>query len=157
MNKLGIEKNKLDKIEKQIINLKLNMLDETFTFNSTDFDLRYLVKLHSYLFDEFYFNCDRGLRRLSNIEKKLINELLKEISYVCINNPCDINLIINNIVEIWALQPFVNGNTRTLVAFLKVITECFDLNLDMDVNRNIVSNPKTFEKYMLVNQKRLTR
>lgn len=63
----------------------------------------------------------------------------------------------NYVEEIWQLQPFIVGNTRTLIAFLKVIDMCFSLGLDIDFNINIESNPNIFKISCKVNQKRLTK
>ena len=55
-NKLGIDEYKLEKIEKELVKSKLNLLDFNFTFNLSNFDFAYLISLHNFLFSEIYFD-----------------------------------------------------------------------------------------------------
>lgn len=157
INKLTTNEYKLLDIQKKIINLKLNLLDETFTFNKNVFDLEYLVRLNEFLFSDFYYESDFGLRVLSNDEISTIEWYLEKITSNCINNPSDTDSILNYIEKIWYLQPFVVGNTRTMIGYLKMIDICFLLGLDIDVNVELESKPSIFKSNYKVNQKRLTK
>lgn len=156
-NKLGVNEYKLLDIEKKIINLKLNLLDVTYTFNKSTFDFEYLIRLNAYLFSDLYYEKDFGIRYLSKEEICTIEEYLKNITHIWINNPTDFDSILNYIESIWDLQPFVVGNTRTMVAYLKMIDICFLLNYNVNVNANIESNPGLFKSICEVNQKGLTK
>ena len=157
MNKLGISEYKLRDVEKQIINLKLNILDYYFTFNNEKFDFKFLKKLHEFLFSDFYYSNESGTRNLSNKEEQIIESYLFSINNLCINDSDNIKDILYYVEEIWNLQPFIVGNTRTLIAFIKLINEAFTLNLHVDVNKEILSNPVIFRLDNFVNQKRLTK
>lgn len=157
VNKLGVNEYKLMSIEKSIVNQKLNLLDETFTFNKNTFDLEYLIRLNIFLLGDFYYGRDFGLRVLSKEDIYLINEILNEITNICIINPNDIKGILNRVRDIWYLQPFIVGNTRTMIAYLKIISMCFELDFEVDVNNNIENSPSIFQECVVVNQKRLTK
>ena len=156
-NKLGISEYRLREIEKEIINLKLRLLNSYYTFNNTKYDLTFLIRLNSFLFSDFYFKDERGTRDLSIKEKELIESKLEKISYLCLNNPNELKEILLLIEEIWHLQPFIVGNTRTLVALIKILNESFLLGLNVDINQNITNNPKIFKLNNFVNQKGLTK
>lgn len=156
-NKIGISELQLRMIEHRLINQKLNLLDETFTFNESEYNFKYLVLLNDFLFRDFYYNEEIGIRNLNLKEVGQINKYLRKITYLCINKPNEINQILSLVEEIWHLQPFIVGNTRTMIAYLKIISESFLLQIDVDVNREIVSSPNMFKLNNIVNQKRLTK
>lgn len=156
-NKLGVNEYKLLDIEKRIINLKLNLLDVTYTFNKSVFDLEYLIRLNEFLFSDFYYESDFGPRVLSKEEIETIDGYLRNITHICIGNPNDIKSILNYVEEIWDLQPFIVGNTRTMIAYLIMISKCFLLDISVDVNMEIESKPTMFNDICKVNQKRLTK
>ena len=157
MNKIGVNEYKLRDIEKKIVNFKLNLLDETFIFNEDEFDLKYLKKLNDFLFQDFYFEEELGYRYESGIELSIIENKLYQIKKICIHNPEKIEEILNLIYEIWDLQPFMVGNTRTMIAFLKILNMAYLLDLEIDVNKKIISSPSMFKLNNIVNQKRLTK
>lgn len=156
-NKLGLNLDKLLDVEKKIVNTKLNALDETFTFNEEKLNLDYLLKLNTFLFEDLYYEEDLGFRTISEEEKNEINAILRKIVSICINDPENIKGIIDLIIDIWDLQPFLNGNTRTLVAFLKVLDCGFSLDRNVDVNIDISNNRCPFNDVCHVNQKGLTK
>ena len=49
-NKIGLSEFKLKEVERKIVNLKFNLLDEYFTFNSNIFELDFLKNLHNFYF-----------------------------------------------------------------------------------------------------------
>ena len=155
-NKLGLNEYKLLDIERKIVNTKLNLLDEYFTFNELKFDFEYIKQLHNFLFCEFYYEEDLGTRIIAEEEIKLINNYLNEINYICINKG-NSDEVLNIIKKVWYLQPFIVGNTRTLIAYLKILDSAFLLNLNINVNIEIENNPTIFNTWKTVNQKRLTK
>jgi len=156
-NKLGLMEERLVDVERKIVNLKMNLIDEWFTFNKKQFNFEYLVELHNFLFNDFYFKGDIGIRKLTNIEENNINDYFNKLNYLCINEPNKLEEILLIIRELWGLQIFVVGNTRTLLTLLKIINNAFYLNLDVDINIEINSNPRIFELQNFVNQKGLTK
>ena len=156
-NKLGISNFQMDTIEKEIVQKKLEVLDEWFTFNSSKLDFDYLKKLHEFLFGDFYYEEDLDTRPMDEQEEQFVNNYLDKIVNICIKTPDDIDSILKIITEIWSFQPFVVGNTRTMLAYLKVINCCFLLGLNINTNINIESNPRIFRKENFVNQERLTK
>lgn len=155
-NKIGVNEYRLREIEREIVNVKLNLLNETFTFNEGEFNLDYLKKLNDFLFQDFYNSDELGLRNLSELEVMTIEFHLKSITSICKNDFNNIKDILSIIGEIGNLQPFLVGNTRTLIAFIKVLNGAFLLGLDVDVNKEITNNPNNFRLNNFVNQKRLT-
>ena len=157
-NKLGVSYTKLIQIETEIVNLKLNLLDEYFTFNENIFSLKYLRKLHKFLFSDLYENIDVETRELNDIEKDYIRDILISLENICIKEPIEIDKILQMILKLWDFQIFKDGNTRTMLAYLKVINRAFLLNLDIDLN-SVISNQDrdNFKKEKYVNQKRLTK
>ena len=156
-NKIGQNDYYLEKVERQIINKKLSLLDETFTFNESEFNFKYLDKLNKFLFRDFYSDDEVGLRKMNLLETKIIEFYLNEITRICISTPDDIEHILNIVYEIWHLQPFNNGNTRTMIAFLIIINHAFLLDLDINLNKEIKSGTDMFKLNNIVNQKRLTK
>ena len=69
----------------------------------------------------------------------------------------NITSVLDIIKDIWLLQPFVDGNTRTLIAYLIILNKAFDLGLNIDLNKEIESGINTFQLNNFVNQKRLTK
>jgi len=157
-NKSGLSIHRLEKIEKQIINQKLKLLDEYFTFNEISFNFDYLIKLNKFLFEDIYYNDIKTCRNLSREEYSIIEKKIRMIVNHCIENPVPIDSVLDLICEIWDLQPFLVGNTRTMLGFLKVLNCAFLLNLDVDIDKKITSNSRMFDlNEKIVNQKRLTK
>lgn len=133
MNKLGINSDRLERYEKELVSTKLDMLDETFTFNEESFNADYLLKLNEFLLGDIYTDLgyrDDTYRNIIDISLKRINELAKE------SNKEEILQLLENV---WSYQPFKDGNTRTLIGFLKIIDNAYNLDLDIDVNKDIES------------------
>ena len=61
---------------------------------------------------------------MDEYEEKIIDNYLDKLVNICLTNSEDLESIFKIISEIWNLEPFVVGNTRTLIAYLKVIN-CF--------------------------------
>lgn len=137
MNKLGISEQKMDTLERKIVAVKLENLDETITFNCKRLDLEYLIKLHKYLFNDLYTDDLTDTRHLTDEEKELINKMLHMVNQICINEPASIKKIIDLLHEIWCLQPFLDGNTRTLIGYLIMLKECYYLDIPLDVHSDL--------------------
>ena len=153
-NKLGLTYYKMLDVERKLVNYKLNLLDETYTFNGDIFSIDYLIKLNEFLFSDIHPDEFVRLRELNSIDRDYIKCLLNKVKSSAESN--NIKELIDTVEEIWYYQPFIVGNTRTIIAYLKVINEAFLLDIPIDVNEEIVSSHSTFKK-MSVNQKRLTR
>ena len=155
-NKLGVSMSKLSYIEREIVNKKLNIIDEYVMFECKKFDFQYLKSLNDFLFSDFYFSEDLGTRRIEEKEKAVIDKCLSIIEEECLSNK-DVKKILKLIQYLWHLQPFAVGNTRTFYAYLKVLNSAFLLDLDIDVNKEIISDSAIFEYENFVNQNRLTK
>ena len=156
-NKLGISDAKLFDIERKLVNFKFNLLDEYITFNKNIFELDYLMELHKFLFSDLYFDKDLEIRNLDKIEMNTIETVFVFIEYVCLNNREKTDEILNLVYKLWELQPFQNGNTRTLIAYLYILNKAFLLNMNIDLNSEISNKTTFFELKQLVNQNRLTK
>ena len=151
-NKLGLGSYKINDVEKKIVNLKLNLIDEYFTFNETDLEFDYLEKINKFLFNDFY-----KYEEVDYAVKKIINKYLIILNDICINESENIETILEIINSIWIQQPFKDGNTRTLLAYLIVLNKAYNLGLNIDLNKEIESGTNTFKIENFVNQKRLTK
>ena len=155
-NKLGLSDAKLFDIERKLVNFKFNLLDEYITFNKNIFELGYLMELHKFLFADLYFDKNLEIRNFDKIEINNIETILVFIENVCINNRERIDELLSLIYKLWEMQPFQNGNTRTLLAYLYILNKAFLLNLDIDLNQEISNKTTFFELNNAVNQNRLT-
>ena len=156
-NKLGLNIGNLLFVERSIVNLKMNLLDEYFTFNQNIFSLEYLKQLHKFLFSDIYYDDQIETREFSVAEESYIKSLLDMLKDACLNNSEEIDNVLQPIEAIWDLQPFYNGNTRTCFAYLCILNKAFYLNINIDLNKEIESCSLMFKKENFVNQKRLTK
>ena len=157
-NKLGVSDVKLFDIERKIVNFKFNLLDEYITFNKNIFEFEYLLELHKFLFSDLYFDKDLEIRNLDEIEINIIETILIFIEDICLNNNNNrINELLNLMYKLWEIQPFQNGNTRTLIAYLYIINKAFLLNINIDLNSEISNKTTFFDLNKTVNQNRLTK
>lgn len=121
-SKLGIiDRQTLDTIEQKIISTKIELLDYQYTFDETEYNFDFLVKLHKYLFEDLYYLKNDNLR--SNIDeftKQKVNQYMKILTVIGSVNQEELNLIPTIFDKLWLMQLFTDGNSRTLVAFLKI-------------------------------------
>ena len=150
-NKLGIyNSNTLHEAQRKIIKTKLSVLDETFTFNLREFDFEYLVRMHKYLFCDFYsFKFDSALDFPKDIYEDM-EEIMKSIRLLCIYSPEDKNTLIELLYQLWEMQAFTDGNTRTILGFFKVLNHAFNLGFNIDVTREMPLNFMDFENRMCI-------
>lgn len=137
-NKLGINNEYvLKEIEYYLFNIKYHLIDETFNFNlNSIFKVEYLEKLHSFLFEDIYDSEYCNLRE--NISPdciKDVNKLLDQIKMLM--NDYDAHQFSEIIYKIWENQLFYDGNTRTLLCFIKVISNIYKLDIKYDFEKNI--------------------
>ena len=156
-NKLGVSEAKLFDLERKLVNFKFNLLDEYITFNKNLFELDYLIELHKFLFSDLYFDKDIEIRNFDKIEINNIETILIFIENVCINSRDRVDELLSLIYKLWEMQPFQNGNTRTLIAYLYILNKAFLLNIDVDLNKEISNKITFFELNNTVNQNRLTK
>ena len=159
-NKLGLTDYHFDDVEKKLVNFKLNLLNDTYTFNTELFSISYLIRLHNFLFKDIMEEEYCGFRAFNKDELDYFSELLLELKGLISIYPKDINRILSVLERLWHYQLFVVGNTRTIVAYLKIINEKYMLNIPLDINKEIKSNYNMFELDYLnskVNQKTLTK
>ena len=156
-NKLGVSDYKLFDIERKLVNFKFNLLDEYITFNENIFEFQYLMELHKFLFSDLYFDKKLEIRNFDKVEINIIETILVFIENICINNRDRIDELLSLIYKLWEMQPFQNGNTRTLIAYLYILNKAFLLNMNIDLNQEISNKTTFFELNELVNQNRLTK
>ena len=137
-NKIGIFDNqKLKEIEYYLFNIKYHIIDENYTFNETDmFNVNYLEKIHIFLFSDVYDIEDCKIRK--EYKNELIestNQSLLNIKYMLYNNePSNLK---NEIYNIWENQIFHDGNTRTLLCYLKILSKVFDFKITYDFTKDV--------------------
>lgn len=135
MNGIGVDKENVEILLKKLIREKLEFLDEYSTFNCDKYDSKYLLKLNKFLFGDIYDNLNYRFEEY----RKMVDNYLSIIINECIGNK-NLDVIFSNLESIWHIQPFEVGNTRTIVAFIKVINQSFLLGLDMNLDTNIHRN-----------------
>ena len=156
-NKLRVTEYYYNDIEKNLVNFKMKLLDDKFTFNSDIFSFKYIIKLHEFLFDDLFDEQISGVRKLNKIEIDYFNQILFELKKVISIYPLDINYTLLLVEKIWHFQPFIVGNTRTMFAYLKILNNRFQLNININENMEIKSCSDMFKLKTYVNQKRLTK
>ena len=137
-NKLGIKDIYLiKKIEYYLFNIKYHIINANYTFNETDiFDSNYLEKIHIFLFSDIY-DMDKCKIRKSVPKEDIdfVNEKLKELENLLQEE--NYKKIRTNIYDIWERQLFYDGNTRTILCFLKILSEKYNLNISYDFTKDI--------------------
>lgn len=137
-NNLGFNNSeKIKEIEYYLFNTKYHLIDETFTFNETDlFNTKYLEKIHLFLFSDVYPIELCKIRE--NVSENTINEInyeLKKLKEMLIYE--DTTGIKDMIYKIWEYQIFHDGNTRTILCYLKILSNIFNLKVNYDFNKDI--------------------
>lgn len=140
-NKLGItDPLEIKRIEYDISNFKHKLLNESFLFNEDSvFTIAYLEKIHTFLFqDLFDENFCRVKDNLSDETLAYIQNTLYKIKEDVLGN--DFQSLANDIYTLWEYQMFIDGNTRTIRAFLKIVCLGYGLNIkhnfDEDINED---------------------
>lgn len=140
-NKLGItDPLEIKRIEYDISNFKHKLLNESFLFNEDSvFTIAYLEKIHTFLFqDLFDENFCRVKDNLSDETLAYMQNTLYKIKEDVLGN--DFQSLANDIYILWEYQMFIDGNTRTIRAFLKIVCLGYGLNIkhnfDEDINED---------------------
>ena len=129
MNKLGVSQDEIELIENSLYEYKKNLLSEKITFNETEFNLEYLIKLHKFLFDDLYYNVNIS-SRFNAEDINYINNKIKELVFL-IRYEIDKELLENYIEDIKNIQIFDNGNKRTIDLFIEHICKQFNYDLKL--------------------------
>lgn len=128
-NKLGISAYTEEEITNKIYNFKFNILDESFTFNCQNLDVKYLQSLHEFLFGDVMPTA--GIIRSAYNEEdiKEINLVLSNLKEMLIyRNYYPLEEIKYLIKDIINMQLFDDGNNRLISAYLKQLCNCYILN-----------------------------
>lgn len=141
-NKLGIiDYFYLEEVEKKLVKNKLDILSYQLTFNETSFDLAYIQKLHNFLFEDIYYEEDLQIRSCYNRENlELIDKQLKIIREQAVENILTKEDLEQVIYNLWELQLFKDGNTRTLWAYLKIFIESYNLPFTLSMDSEQIKN-----------------
>lgn len=135
MNKLGIfNKETFYKIENSLIEAKIAILDYDFTFGEAEYNFNFLIKLHKFLFEVFFILENYGLRSSIDSEaQNEVNELLYRLNIKGVYGIFDEESL-EIFYKLWEMQIFSDGNTRTLIAFLKIYASAFQFEEYIDYN-----------------------
>ena len=137
MNNVRISTKRIDELERIMIMSKLESLNGNIAFNCKVLDFEYLIKLHKYLFVDMYGDVLTNTRNMNDKEKKIINKILLRVNEVCKNNRENVYEIIKLLHNVWYLQPFTDGNTRTLIGYLMILKEYYDLDIDFYIHDDV--------------------
>lgn len=151
-NKPGIVNEvSLDKAEREVIRLKLSLLDETYTFNESVYNYEFLFKLHNYLFGDFYDISYKEEEK--EIMKGFVDKVMESINDMCVMGNINYDRLYTLISLLWRLQPFYDGNTRTILSYLIILNKAFDLKLDLNPNMLITSSETFFGDVLKLQKK----
>jgi fido (protein-threonine AMPylation protein) len=137
-NRLGIQnEKKIKEIEYYLFNLKYHIIDENYVFNEEDiFNVNYLEKIHIFLFNDIYEYEDCKIRPEINKETiEEINKNLKEIKNIIYFY--DSKVLRKKIYYLWKNQLFYDGNTRTILCYLKILSKAFNFEINYDFTKDI--------------------
>jgi len=132
-SRLGIlNSEKLAEVESSLIRNKIELLSYDFTFDKEDYDFDFLIQIHKYLFADIYILENNNLQEYidENIVE-IINRLMHRLTEKGIDLTFDEETL-EIFDEIWRMQIFKDGNTRTLIAFLKIYVSAFMLDKYVD-------------------------
>lgn len=121
-NKLGIDEESLENIEEKLFKFKSSLLSDRITFNTSGFNLDYLIRLHDYLFGDLYYDTDKLSNRIDNRDE--IENKIKEIIDMIIYR-ADLDIIKDSINDLIDMQIFDDGNNRTIKLFFKNIIKSY--------------------------------
>lgn len=162
INKLNItDGNQLKLAEADIVATKIAMILEN---NEFAFDKNYFKKIHEFLFGDIYDFA--GKTRKINIEKaepvlgglsvtfsdkdKIDNELdllfREEVNYEDIPRDKIVPMITNFMIKLWRIHTFREGNTRTLMVFMKKYLDKLNIKLNVDI---LINNISYFRKALV--------
>ncbi len=103
-------------------------MDYRYTFNESEYSVEFLIKLHKYLFDDIYFLENNDLQDYVDEEYYAkANNLIKNLIDKGINKQFD-RQTSDVFYELYTMQLFKDGNTRTLIAFFKIYLQAFNIN-----------------------------
>lgn len=137
-NKLGIiDPKQLKIIEYYLFNIKYHIIDESYTFNEEDiFNIKYLEKIHLFLFSDVYHKKDCKIR--TELSQESIDKINKKfLEFKSLLHTEEIEQIKSVLYEIWEQQIFYDGNTRTILSFLKIVSKIYDFNITYDFTKDI--------------------
>lgn len=146
-NKLGVRSyEQLAQIEKEIISVKVKLLDDKITFNMDDLNLEFLVRVHKFLFSDIYEDKYLKIRKMSEEEYKEIDLIFKQLIRLGVYGAeINLKLLESLFIKLWKYQLFYDGNTRTILAFLKLYIEYYRLPIEYNYDLKIESGPKVFK------------
>lgn len=146
-NKLGVRNYEhLAQVEKEIVSTKIKLLDDRITFNIDELNLEFLVRIHKFLFGDIYDEEYTTTRQVTNKELKDLNNIFTQLMKLgIVGENIDLQLLESLFVKLWYYQLFYDGNTRTLLAFLKIYIEYYQLPVEYKTDLEINSDPKIFK------------
>lgn len=102
------------------------------------------------MFSGLYSETNLGFRLLDDNEINYLNKLLSDIK--CIHdNKTNLEDLLNIFDELWNLQPFYTGNTRTFIAYFKIICLTFNLPYQINIEGEIRSGFNGIRRILVVN------
>ena len=137
-NKLGLNNDSdIREVEYYLFNVKYHLIGEKINFNEDNiFNINFLEKIHIFLFCDIYEDEQVKIRnQVSEKVREDINKLLEELRYIVLNY--DAKRFSEIIYKIWEYQIFYDGNTRTLLCYIKILSKIFDLKIDYDFKKDI--------------------
>ena len=95
---------------------------------------KYLISIY---FNEMKNENFKGVRDLSKREIRFINRTLEDF-FTNIRNYATLDVLLEQLLNLvgrlWLIQPFVDGNTRTLNRFVDTILASLEYHINIDEN-----------------------
>lgn len=124
-NKLGLNELEILDVEEALVAYKASLLDEKVSFNQTNFDLDYLIKLNEFLFGDLYTYAGKISDRYEQDDYLYINSLVQQIVFLVESCNPDIEQIQYLVKELADMQIFECGNKRTILLFIDSIINVY--------------------------------
>ena len=124
-NKLGLNESTIQKIEEELVEFKSKLVDYRFTFGMTDFNFKYLLRLHEFLFGDLYYDAGKISKRYQEEDIDVFDRKIKTIVELIKTKDPDIENIAILINELIDDQLFDDGNSRTIHLFFNNVINCY--------------------------------
>ena len=124
-NKLGLSEYDIEEVETKIVEMKSQLLDYRFTFGTDHFGIKYLLKLHDFLFGDMYYDAGQLSSSYVERDKDEFDKRINRIVALIKKQDSNISQIAELITDLVDAQIFEDGNSRTIHLFFDNVINCF--------------------------------
>lgn len=124
-NKLGLNDLDVLDVEEALVAYKSSLLNEKVSFNQTNFNLDYLIKLNDFLFGDLYTYAGKISSRYTQDDHFYIHSIVDRIVLLIESNSQNVEELLFLIKELIDMQIFECGNKRTILLFLNSMINAY--------------------------------